>query len=104
MNSSIIAHRANCELQAILRKLEWRREITHTEIGKQPIEEIQDALYFVSNNEKLKNQIITFKETYILDSLISLSMIELVEQEGEAFINNMIDSCRSLVNDIIRFK
>ena len=101
MNSSVIAHRTNCDLQVILQKLEWRRQITHFEIGRKPIEVIQDALAFVYRNGKMKNQIMTFEETYMLDSLVNLSMIELVEQEGEEYVNNMVISLRNIVNEII---
>ena len=102
MNSSVVAHRVNCELQTILQNLEWRREISHIDIGRKPLQEIQDSLDFVRNNEKLKNRIMTFEETYILDSLIDFSMVELVEREGEAYINNMINSLRALIHEIIK--
>ena len=101
MNSSVTAHGANCELQAILQKLEWCRQITHCEIGRKPMDVIQEALAFIHDNEKLKNRIMIFEETYIHDNLVNLNMVELLEQEGETYVNNMINSLKALVCEII---
>ena len=98
MNSNMVAHDMNCEIQAILQKLVWCKQITHTEIGKTPLTIIQDALSFLYNDEKLKNQIITFEATYTLDALINLSMVELIEQEGIDYINNMVNSLKKIIN------
>lgn len=98
MNSHILAHQTNCELEAILKKLAWRGQITQAEIGIKPLKIIQEALSFVKNKANLKNHLMTFEETYILNHLIELSMVELIEQEGIDYINNMVNSLKKIIN------
>lgn len=99
MDSHILAHQANCELAAILKKLAWCGQITQAEIGIKPLQIIQEALSFVQNKASLKNQLMTFEKTYILDHHIKLSMVELIEQEGINYINNMKNSLENLIEE-----
>ena len=73
-------------------------------IGAKPLHVIQYTLTFVRDNKKLKNQAIAFETTYILDALVNLSMIELIEQEGEDYVNNLIIGLKSLVHETITIK
>ena len=100
MNSHILAHQANCELEAILKKLAWCEQITQAEIEIKPLKIIQKALSFMKSKANLKNQLMTFEETYVLNNLIELSMVELIEQEGIDYINNMINSLKNLIQEI----